>query len=321
MAFPYAEIESFTHNHIIPNIKDNIYLSNKLCNRLIKNNRLVIDGGIQIERPVEFEKADGGTHDGKFKVVGYQEKKLVDKAILQWKYLEAHQTITKDDEVKNAGGAKAIDLINFKWSSMKKKLVDLIGDGIYSANADGAEGITGLRLMIGIANTYAGIDQSTYTDWWYSQVDSTTSTLTLPKMEELYVAIANASSGQIDTADGGEPTDIVTTSSVFGDFWKLTQPQQQFSSIGDQAKVGWTSMLFNGKPVYFDSKCTASHMFMLNLNDIQMFISEKCNFEYMPWTAVPNQPFARLANVKLALNMIGNPKVNGMMSGLSSRVS
>jgi len=69
-----------------------------------------------------------------------------------------------------------------------------------------------------------------------AQIDSTTTALSLAKMQERYEACK----------EGADAPNLITTDETeFNAFWGLLQPQQRFSD-GDTAKAGFRNLMFNG---------------------------------------------------------------------------
>jgi hypothetical protein len=161
-------------------------------------------------------------------------------------------------------------------------MVDNLGTGIYSAGTD-AKSIVGLRVIVATAETVGGISQTDYS-WWRAQVDSSTTTLSLAAMQSLF---------NLCSVDNEHPTVVMTTRSLYNSYYALLQPQQRFTD-SETAKGGFANLMFNGVPVIADSKCPASHMFMLNEKYLHLYVHKDENMRFEPFQKPVNQ------NVKVA---------------------
>ena len=89
------------------------------------------------------------------------------------------------------------------------------------------------------------------------------------------------------------PTVIMTTRTLLNSYYALLQPQQRFTD-SDTAKGGFTSVMFNGKPVIADSYCPSGKMFFLNENYLHLFVHKDEDMRFEPFQKPINQ------NVKVA---------------------
>jgi hypothetical protein len=294
MAFPYEEINTFARDHVRPRIVDSIFKSNVVTNRLMSKNRVRIDGGKTIRWATEYALANGGTYDGAYDVISTNYKQTHDYAELGWKFYYAYSVLTDKDKIMASGKEEIFNLVKTKFDGIRKKMVDQLGTGVYTASADADATINGLRQSIDTANTYGGIAQATYSWWQAAGENSTTTTLAPGTFTTAYVTTKDASNE--------EPTIWVTESTIFTAAINLFQPQQRFT--GDNANVGFPSLVVLGKPLVMDNKCPTSHLFLLNENYLEFVISDKMDFEWMGWKNPINQPSADVGIMKLGCNMI-----------------
>jgi hypothetical protein len=95
------------------------------------------------------------------------------------------------------------------------------------------------------------------------------------------------------TVNNDSTTVIVTTRTLYNGYYALLQPQQRFTD-SETAKGGFSSLMFNGKPVIADSYCPASNMFFLNENYLHLFVHKDEDMRFEPFQKPINQ------NVKVA---------------------
>jgi hypothetical protein len=185
--------------------------------------------------------------------------------------------------------------------------LDSFGTGIYSAGTSSLE-MDGVRIFLSTSNTYGGIAQGTYS-WAQAKVDSTTTTLSLAKMQERYEA----------AKEGNDAPDLVTTDETeFNAFWGLLQPQQRFSD-GDTAKAGFRNLMFNGAMVAEDSYCPSGFMVFWNLKKIKLVSSSSRKFpgKFVDFEMPHNQD-VRVAHIRWAGNLVcEEPRKFAVMDSLT----
>jgi hypothetical protein len=119
------------------------------------------------------------------------------------------------------------------------------------------------------------------------------------------------------TVNNDSPTVIVTTRAMYNSYYALLQPQQRFTD-SETAKGGFSSLMFNGKPVISDSYCPSGDMFFLNENYLHLFAHKDEDMRFEPFQKPINQ------NVKVAkIHWAGalgssNNRLHGAMTSLTA---
>lgn len=282
MPLSYDQISAITERAFVKKLADNYFDSNPLTMRLKKKSMEMMDGGTSILQPLGYAAvSSAGWYQGA-ETLNTTDNEVITSAEYQWKQHYANITISRIDELKNSGDKAILNFVKEKVKIAEKTLVDNLGTGIYSAGTD-SKSIAGLRVIVGTANTVGGISQSAYS-WWQSQVDSSTTTLTLAAMQTLFNACS---------IDSDKPSVIMSTRAVYNLFYALLQPQQRFMD-SDTAKAGFQNLLFNGTPVIADSHCPSAHMFFLNEDYLHLYVHKDENMRFEPFQKPVNQ------NIKLA---------------------
>ena len=282
MALTYDQISAITHKKFIPKLYDNIFDSNALTMRLKKKSYEKLDGGTSVMVPLGYAMTTASGWYSGADTLDTTDNDVITAAEYQWKQLFANISIQRSDELKNSGDSQILSLVKNKVKIAEKTMEDKLGTGVYS-NATDPKSIIGLRQIVGTSNTVGGISQTTYS-WWQAQLDSSTTTLTMAAMQ----ARDNAC-----TVNSDSPTVIATTRSLFNSYYALLQPQQRFVD-SETAKGGFSSLMFNGKPVIADSYCPSSYMFFLNEDYLHLFAHKDEDMRFEPFQKPINQ------NVKVA---------------------
>ena len=306
MPLTYDQINAITEKKFIPKLVDNIFDSDPLLQRLKKKSYVKLDGGTSIVQPLNYALTTASGWYSGAETLSTTDNEVITAAEYSWKQLYANITISRIDELKNMGDSQVVNFVKSKTQIAEKTMIDLLGDGIYSAGSD-AKSIIGLRVVVDAGNTVGGIAQGTYS-WWQSQEDASTTTLTMAALQTMHTTL---------TINNESPTIIVATRANYNRYYALLQPQQRFMD-SDTAKGGFQNLMFNGIPFIAASKCPTSHIFMLNENYLKLWYHKDENMRFEPFQKPVNQ------NVRLAkLYWAGafgtdNARMHGKMTAVAA---
>jgi len=278
MSLSIDQLNAITEKYYVKKLFDSIFDSNVLL-RKIKNGGSYksADGGTQIYVPLNYAVASSkGWYSGA-DTLSTADSDNITSAAYDWKSLYAGVAITEEDELKNSGQAQQVNLLKSKIQIAEKTLKDDLGTGLFSDGSD-PKSIVGLRDIVAVDQTVGGISQ-TDNAWWRGQVDSSTTTLTIAAMNQVF---------QDCTIDSEQPNYIVTTRSVYNDYYALLQANQRFMSE-DEARGGFSSLMFNGQPCVHDSHVPTGHMYFLNLDHLHLFYHPQRNMSFEKFQKPINQ--------------------------------
>lgn len=220
MAVSITAINSITKQAFIPKLVDNVIKSNALLMFMEKNGGMEnLDGGTQINVPVRYARlaARGWYQGSESQVTAYNEKKTA--LLFQWAQYYANITISGLDKLKNAGESKVIDHVKSEVEAAEEDIRDAFGDGLYSDGSTDPKSIIGARAWLSTSATYGGISQSTES-WLQSNIDSTTTTMSLGKLQTQYEAAVHGPD---------KPNLATTTKTLFNSYWSTLGP------VGEQS--------------------------------------------------------------------------------------
>lgn len=267
MTVSVSAINAITKQNFIPKLIDNVNTSNVLLYQLQKKGRFEnLDGGQDIRVPVRYARfgSRGWYSGGQLLNTAYNEKKTA--LVFDWAQHYINITVTGLDKLKNAGENKVIDHVKSELQAAEEDIKDSFGTGLYNAGTT-ANAILGCRTYLSTSATYGGI-ASSGESWLQAQVDSTTTSLSLGKMQALYEA---ASQPPI------RPDLITCVETVFNSYWSLLQPQQRFQD-SESADAGFKNLMFNGAAIYEDSYCPASTLVMHNTDFLSLYSHSQRKF-------------------------------------------
>lgn len=306
MALTYDQINAITRKKYIPKLYDNIFDSNPLLKEMKEKAYRKVDGGERVVIPLNYaQNSAGGWYQGA-ETLNTTDNDVMTAAEYTWKQCYENISITRLDELKNSGDSQVLSFVESKIKIAEKSLLDQLATGIYSAGTD-AKSIVGVRNIVGTANSIGGISQTDYS-WWRGQVDSSTTTLSIMALQNV---MTNA------TVNNDSPTIVAGTRANYDRYYGLLQPQQRFVDE-KMAKGGFSSLQFNGVPFVADSYCPSGHIFLLNLDYLELVVHEKEDMRFEDFIKPVNQ------NVKVAkIYWMGvlassNNRLHGKLSAIAA---
>jgi len=281
MALTYDQISAITEKKFLPKLVDNVFDSNPALQRARKTQEKV-SGGTKVLVPLNYAQvSSAGWYNGS-DTLNTADNDVITAAEFDWKQLYVNISISRRDELMNMGDAAKLNFVKSKMEIAEKTMADSLGTGYFSSGTD-AKSVVGTGVLMSASNTYGGISQSDYS-WWQANVDSSTTTLSLSAMQAQYGAASIGS----DT-----PSVAYCTQAVYDSYYALLQPQQRFMDE-KTAKGGFSSLMFNGKPIIVDSHQKAGDLEFINEKYHKLHVHQDENFRFEKFQKPVNQ------NVKVA---------------------
>jgi len=313
------DITSLARRWIMPEITDNIYGSNPVFFRLSKANKIMPQGGTQLEIPLMYKKAtSGGPYRG-YDLLNVSPVDTVKNAVWDWK--QQHEPVTVDGLtlIKVDSPEAIVNWIKFKFAQADMQIADNLGVGLWSDGTN-VKQIDGLDAAVDdgtVAATYGGITRSSNT-WWKSVNDVSTTAMTLASMNSV---MGQASKG------GKHSSLIVSRRMQYNRYWGLVQSAQHFEVAAgghdeQLASAGFTNVLFNNVPWVVDdnvpdgTNSSNSKIFFLNEDFIYWAVSPRADFYLQPFQTPVNQD-AMVSQMLWAGNlMLSNCATQAKMSAI-----
>ena len=127
-------LSSLTRDKFLPILVDNIFNSNPLAVKLLKNSEK-LDGGRKIITPLEYAKnAAQGFYSG-YDVLDTTPSDPVTSAVWDWKQAYANISISGEEELKNSGDSMVLSLLKSKMGNAERSLKDLFGSKLFGTGS------------------------------------------------------------------------------------------------------------------------------------------------------------------------------------------
>jgi hypothetical protein len=273
----YGQVSAVTQKYFVPKLVDNIFDSDIILKKAKSNGWYESHaGGTEIVCPLNYAQATAaGSYQGA-DVLSTTDNDVISAAVFQWKQYYASISITGRDEMINSGTERVIDFVKSKMKIAEKSLKDALGTDAYSGSS--STSLIGVNSAIATSGTYAGISQ-TNNSWWRGQVDSATTTLTIPAMRTLFTSC---------TIDDEAPTLGLATRTVFNLYHGLLQPQERFTDK-NTADGGFTNLLFAGCPIVVTTKASTGDLYFLNEKYLHLWYHPERDFKFTGFDKPINQ--------------------------------
>lgn len=316
-------VTSIARHYILPQIVDNIYGSNPYFFRMNKANKRVVQGGTQIEVPFMYSRfTNGGWYQG-FDQLNVAPNDTIKNGALDWKQAYVPFSVDGLTLIKTDSPQAIANIIKVGFQQMQMEMAEILGTALMSdGSVSNSKQIDGLKATIdagSVATTYAGLTRSSNT-YLNSQVDSTTSTLTLPALRSHFM---NVGSG------GRHPTIMASRTEQWVRYANILTAFQQFPvGVGGSdeimASAGFTNLLFMNVPWIEDSHVfdgpNTSNSAILTMNEDYFWfcVSPRADF-YMQDFQQPVDQDAMTSMILWAGNLVcGNTQRQGKMTNISA---
>lgn len=301
-------VTSIARRYIMPEIVDNVYLSNPLFFRMTQGNKRTIQGGTQIEIPLMYARfAAGGPYQG-FEILNVAPSDTVKNGAVDWKQHFVPVTVDGLTLIKTDSPQSIANIIRLLFAQARMEMAENLATGLYADGIANPKEIDGLKAAVDdgtVAGTYAGLNRTNNT-WWKSQVDATTATLSFTALNSLFGSVGEG---------GRTPSLILSRIEQWNRFWALGFAKMAYSmampGTYDQLlhNAGFTNQLFNGAPWVQDShvfdgpNASNSAILMLTEDYIEWGVSPRADM-YLEDFQTPTDQDAMTAKLLWAGNLI-----------------
>ena len=248
-------------------LADNVSDNTALLSRMKQRGRVVpISGGETIYEELEYDENATYKRFSGYETLDIRPSDVFSAAEFDLRQVSVAVTISRLEQLKNAGKERMIPLLERRISNAEKTMVNGLSGDLYSNGmADGGKQIDGLGIAVPTANTgtYGGIDRGTF-EFWHSQVKSGSTATNIRKdMMEMWT----------QTCRGMDKVDLIPADNeMYIRFWGALQDQQRFANAR-MAQMGFTSIKFISADVVLDGgvggSAPTNTMFFLNTDYIR----------------------------------------------------
>jgi hypothetical protein len=306
MALSYDQITAITRAKWIPKLVDNVFDADPIVQRARKKFLKKLSGGTDVRTPLNYAtNGAGGWYTGA-DTFNTTDTDNITAAAWDWKQLYENISITGRDRMINNGDEAILDFVKSKVQIAEQTMADRLGDAFYSSGSD-ANSILGLAALVGTTSTVGGISGTDYS-WWQSQVNSSTTTVSMSALQTQHTILTKNNKG---------PTVAIGTRTVYNNYYGLLQPQQRFQD-SETAKGGFTSLMFNGIPVIAGSKVPANALYFLNEEFLHFVVHSERDMKFTGWKEPINQDVTVAQILFMGALATTNRRMHGKFTALTA---
>jgi hypothetical protein len=306
-------LTSLSRQYTIPKIVDHTFGRNGVMYRLLAGNKVVVQGGTQIEQPgILSQPTAGGWYSG-YGLLDTTPFDVIKNPVWDWKQCSVPITISTRDLAKANSPEAVANLLQVQTKLAEMRMAELLASGIWSLGTDPLQP-DGFRLAIDSTGTYAGLARATYTGW-ASQEDGSTTALSMTALNTMFTNL---------TLGGNHPTLIASQKTPYNLFWALNEADRvvQIGPSGHDeilASAGFTNQLFNNVPWLIDDHVPdANSIFMFNEEFIDLIVNPLGDFIVEDFAKPTNQN-AFVSHIHFMGNIIVEaPRLQGKFTAITS---
>jgi hypothetical protein len=316
-------VSALSRQYVMPEIVDAVYDSNVLFHRLTRANKKVVQGGTQIEVPIQYARPNNAQAYSGYDVLNTAPFDVIRNAVFEWKQYSTLVTVDGLTLIKTDNPEAIAQLIKTQFELAKADFCHVLGSDMYRGNATDPKKLTGLAQAVAASGLYGNINHTN--TWWQSKIDNTTAlnSVGLAELQNIFSQL---------TIGRENPTLMIGRRAVYNRLWGLiygtsgANVQINLPAGGADeilASAGFTNILFNNVPLVVDSQVddstgtpTNGKLYMLNENWWEVVVSPRADMA-MEDFVTPHDQDAMTAKILFAGELIcKNPRLQGAFTAL-----
>lgn len=306
-------LTSLSRQYTIPRIVDHTFGRNGVLFRLLAGNKVLVQGGTQIEQPGIFSEAEvGGWYSG-YGLLDTSPFDTIKNPVWDWKQASVPITVSMRDLAKANSPEAVANLLMVQTKQAEMRMAELLADGIWSAGTDVLLP-DGMQLAVDSTGVYGGLSRSAHPGW-AAQEDGATAALTLPALNNMFTNL---------TIGGNHPTLIVSQKAAYNLYWNLNVNNVTYN-VGPQghdeqlASAGFTNQLFNNVPWLIDDHVpNSTSIYLFNEEHMDLIVNPLGDFIVEDFAKPINQN-AFVSHIHFMGNfIIEAPRLQGKFTAIAS---
>lgn len=232
-----------------------------------RGNVKTFDGGPKIYENVIYNEATGGWYSGA-EVLSTADRDMMTTAEFDWKQHYATVTMTGKEEIENAGSGRMHDLFEGKLKGAEAKVMNDVGESLFFSNTENnGKSIGGLQHLVSdtpSSPTVGGISAGDNAFWRNYNFDFSSNGLTAGT-STILTALNTAC---LNTERGTEYVNLIVAGTTYFSYFEGAMQAKQYFTGSDTADAGFKTYQYKGAQVMYDSNCSSTRMYGLNLDYI-----------------------------------------------------
>jgi hypothetical protein len=321
------DILAVSHRELMKTIPDALSRTNPVLNRMVKNRRKELRGGnLTFQFPVFIlENQSEGWIDGTTDTISNNPSQNLIYGELVYKFFQSTVPLMLVDFAATDDSPNAIaDLMVTKKAMAEATMVRSISSSVYGSGTTANKRINGFAdfLTASSGTAYAGINNTTYSEW-FPQQDTTSTVVSYATISSLLgdlYEIINQQPTQDELVSSYKVDLMVSRADIQQRYKAQMQTEQRFTDA-DLVKSGFKGVEVDGIPWVIDSFAPANTLYALSTQSLHFGI------RYGFWGGkkspmdntqeLPNQPIYISTSYHSGNMYCENRRVNAVWTNLS----
>ncbi len=276
MAFNLHDINATVREKFFPVAVDNVFTNILLFYRLLKRNKVKIDGAGRdgyVVQPIIAGKYPIFSHDNKFGKINVPTNQIMTYAKFRFATLYGALALTREDENILTSDAAVLDTIKVRFSTMVTSLIETIERKLFIQEAV-TEGypIDSLEKIIDNGDMYpeyAGLSRIEFPEWKSYVMNKNKTSLTYSDLSNVISKI------QLGTESA---TIVLTTDALWTAANNLIMEKQRYALQDDSiANLGINNFKIFNAPCVKSPYVPADTMYFINENYLQLVLKQQAD--------------------------------------------
>jgi hypothetical protein len=276
MALTLTEAQTVQHDYFDKrDITQQVYEDDPFLSKLKRDNRVVWDGGNNIQFPIRYRKYGRANAVDPDSQKTFEGKVTRTAGVLSWTHYDVDSMITRKERMLNTGRSRIVNLLADKNTEMEQDMQDRFATDLYTTNPNGL-GFISLDVIVDASASYAGIAVADASAW--AGIEDTTTTV-----PALYGANSLAYSINQATLGRNSPDMIQTTRNLASGYESLIEPQKRYTDK-ETADAGFKNVTFHMIPIIGNPFVPSGYLYGLCTKVFELRYHPDFNFTPTPWT-------------------------------------
>lgn len=240
-----------------------------------------LDGGNDIIEHIEYQDNDTAAWVGVNGSVGVAINQIMTDARFAFVMLAGSIGITDREEAQNKGKPAMLNLMETRVKNLENTFKAKLETAFGASSTPNSDTMWALADIIDSSNPTIGnfgdIDRSTYT--WWGATETASGSMATQGLEDIRTAYHTVSRSMTDPVNV-----MLTTQTLYNAYQARLTPVERLTP-GDKGDLEFTTLAFNGKPVFYSDQLASGLWLGMNTKYLRMKVLKTCKFK--------NQPFVR----------------------------
>ncbi len=268
----FTQMVSTTLRNSATDVADNMNNHNALLRRMKKKGNIrTLDGGYEIQVPLEYAGNGTYTRFGGYDTLDVSASDILTSAKYDWAQIALHVVSSGRELRQNSGKSAMINLVKTKKKNALKTASNNFSEDMYS---DGSlpNQIGGLSHLIQTngQGTVGGLDAATQV-WWRNKFREMTGTNAYTKD----TILGEFNGLWLSLVRGEDKPDVIVCSHDIYSVYEASQQQIQRYMSADEAQAGFMALKYKSADVIFDDNTnfatTAEKAYFINTDYLYIF--------------------------------------------------